>query len=75
MSLLECGLVRFVPQVQSCRNKTDDVCDLITQGSYDLVFLTETWFRPTGDECEMAAVTPPGFTLKSVPRANGKTSQ
>ena len=25
----------------------------------------------TGDECEMAAVTPPGFTLKSVPRANG----
>jgi len=26
---------------QSCRNKTDDVCDLITQGSYDLVFLTE----------------------------------
>ena len=38
-----------------------------------LVFLTETWLRirPTGDECEMAAVTPPGFTLKSVPRANG----
>ena len=56
---------------QSCRNKTDDVCDLITQGSYDLVFLTETWLRPTGDECEMAAVTPPGFTLKSVPRTNG----
>ena len=56
---------------QSCRNKTDDVCDLITQGSYDLVFLTEMWLRPTGDECEMAAVTPPGFTLKSVPRANG----
>ena len=25
---------------QSCRNRTDDVCDLITQGSYDLVFLT-----------------------------------
>ena len=49
----------------------DDVCDLITQGSYDLVFLTETWLRPTGSKCEMAAVTPPGFTLKSVPRANG----
>ena len=47
------------------------MCDQITQGSYDLVFLTETWLRPTGDECEMAAVTPPGFTLKSVPRANG----
>ena len=28
---------------QSCGNKTDDVCDLITQGKYDLVFLTETW--------------------------------
>ena len=28
---------------QSCRNKTDDVCDFITQGSYDLVSMTETW--------------------------------
>ena len=54
---------------QSCGNKTDDVCDLITQGNYDLVFLTETWLRPTDDECEMAAVTPPDFTLKSVSRA------
>ena len=56
---------------QSCRNKTEDVSDLITQGSYYLVFLTERWLRPTGDECEMAAVTPPGFTLKSVSRATG----
>ena len=62
-------VIRF--NSQSCRNKTDDVCDLITQGSYDLVSLTETWLRPTGDECEMAAVTPAGFTCKSVPKANG----
>ena len=53
---------------QSLRNKTHDVCDHIIQGNYDMVFLTETWLQRQGTEAEIAAVTPPGFTLVSFPR-------
>ena len=56
---------------QSCRNKVNDLNDLITEGGYDLVFLTETWLKPLGDETDIVALTPPGYSMKSVPRING----
>ena len=37
--------------------------------SRTLAFLSETWFSPTGDESDIAAATPPDFTLVSFPRA------
>ena len=46
---------------QSVRNKALD----IMQANVDLVFLCETWLRPVGDEADCAALTPPGFCLKS----------
>ena len=52
---------------QSVRNKTIDICDHVIQANVDLVFLCETWLRPEGDESDCAALTPPGFCLKSLP--------
>ena len=56
---------------QSVRNKALDICDYIMQANVDLVFLCETWLRPLGDEADCAALTPPGFCLKSLPRQSG----
>ena len=47
------------------------VNDYIMQANVDLVFLCETWLRPVGDEADCAALTPPGFYLKSLPRQSG----
>jgi len=44
---------------------------LISEEGCDLAFLSETWYRPTGDESDIAAATPPNYTLKSFPRLNG----
>ena len=41
------------------------------QANVDIVFLCETWLRPVGDEADCAALTPPGFCLKSLPRQSG----
>ena len=56
---------------QSVRNKALDICDYIMQANVDLVFLCETWLRPVGDEADSAALTSPGFCLKSLPRQSG----
>ena len=58
----------MVFNAQSFRNKALDICDYIMQANVDLVFLCETWLRPVGDEADCAALTPPGFYLKSLPR-------
>ena len=52
---------------QSVRNNALDICDYrsIMQANFDLVFLCETWLRPEGDKADCAALTPPGFCLKS----------
>ena len=56
---------------QSLRNKALDICDYIMQANVDLVFLCEKWLRPEGDEAGCAALTPPGFCLKTFPRQSG----
>ncbi|GFR95722.1 histone-lysine N-methyltransferase SETMAR [Elysia marginata] len=52
----------------SCRNKTDDVQDLVKEHNIDLMCITESWLREQGDEPIIAAITPPGYTVKSYPR-------
>ena len=56
---------------QSVRNNSLDICDYVMQANVDLNFLCETWLRPVGDEADCAALTPPGFCLKSLPRQSG----
>ena len=41
------------------------------QANVDLVFLCEAWLRPVGYEADCAALTPPGFCLKSLSRQSG----
>ena len=41
------------------------------QANVGLVFLCETWLRPVCNEADCAALIPPGFCLKSLPRQSG----
>lgn len=55
---------------QSCRNKATLISDYILERRADLVFITETWFRPNGDEVKICELTPPGYCLHSNPRGS-----
>ncbi|XP_055867087.1 uncharacterized protein LOC129922911 [Biomphalaria glabrata] len=56
---------------QSCSNKALELADTITDDSYDIVFLSETWFKEVGDEPRTTELTPPGFIFKSLHRKTG----
>ena len=56
---------------QSVRNKALGIFDYIMQAIVDLISLCEKLLRPKGDEADCAALTPPGFCLKSFPRQLG----
>ena len=55
---------------RSVKNRAFDICDYIMQAKFPS-FLCETWLRPEGDEADCAALTPPGFCLKSLPEQSG----
>ena len=38
----------------------------------DLLFLTETWFKPVGDEVRVSQMTPPNHCTDSFPRTTGQ---
>ena len=64
------GQIRITAfNAQSSRNKTTSIHDLITDEKCDICLLSETWLQASGDEPNIAALTPPGFQLKSFPRA------
>ena len=44
------GLKVLYFNAQSCRNKTVELCDFIQENDADMVFISETWFKETGDE-------------------------
>ena len=55
---------------QSCRNKCLEIFDLILESEADLIFITETWFKP-GDDVLINEMLPPDFKICSVPRSTG----
>ena len=57
---------------QSCGNKTLELADTITDEKFDIVFLSETWFKEVGDEPRIAEMTPKGFLLTNIPRRTGR---
>ncbi|GFR61144.1 ATP-dependent DNA helicase [Elysia marginata] len=57
--------------VQSSRNKSTLLIDLIEQSNTDVAFFVETWLRPTGDEVTVSDLTPQTYTTVSFPRVNG----
>ena len=56
---------------QSCRNKTETIQDLIIESDAEIIFITETWLKPSGDEVIINDLTPPGFHCTSIPRLSG----
>ena len=57
---------------RSCRNKTEDIFNLVIDNNTDIGFITETWLHSTGDEPIIADITPPGYKLQSFPRTSGR---
>ena len=55
---------------RSCRNKPEEINDLITHNKLDVLLITETWLYKEGDEPIIASLCPPGFKFKPCPREN-----
>ena len=53
---------------QSSRNKSDDIADLIITNNMDILVLTETWLKMSGDETIIATLTPSGFGFHQLAR-------
>ena len=54
--------------VQSCRNKTVQIQEFITDNEFDVLFMTETWLYDQGDEVYITDMTPDGYQIYSFPR-------
>ena len=54
--------------VQSCRNKTVQIHEFITDNEFDVLFMTETWLYDQGDEAYITDMTPDGYQIYSFPR-------
>ena len=52
-------------------NKTDKLCDYVTDHDIDILCLTETWLRPE-DPVVIGELSPPGYTFINVPRENAE---
>lgn len=63
---MKCCLIN----TQSARNKCLKLTDFTSDGNYDLVALTETWFRENGDEFVIKDCTPTGYIMAYVPRGD-----
>ena len=55
---------------QSCRNKTEEIFDLIIEKNIDILLITEIWLAQHGDDVTIQNLTPPNFICKSFPRPN-----
>jgi len=53
---------------QSSRNKCDDIADLITTNNIDILVITETWLKTSGDESIIATLTPSGYRFHQFAR-------
>ena len=51
---------------QSCCNKSLELADTIVEERFDMVLLSETWFKEVGDEPRLVELTPKGFVLKKI---------
>ena len=54
------------------RNKTLKINEDIIEHEWDVLAITETWLKKTGDEAIIAELTPPGYTFQHVARVSGR---
>ncbi len=48
-------------------NKTNEICDYVTDHDIDILCLNETWFRPD-DAVVIGELSPPGYNFINTPR-------
>ena len=53
---------------QSCRQKASEINDLVVDGDFDILLMTETWLYANGDEAYITEMTPSGYLFHSFPR-------
>ena len=58
----------FNAQSVGPKDKRTEIVEFICDECIDM-FLTETWMRSHGDEAKYADLTPPGYSMRSIPRA------
>ena len=54
--------------VQSCRNKTVQIHEFITDNEFNVLFMTEAWLYDQGEEAYITDMTPDGYQFHSFPR-------
>ncbi|XP_076449509.1 uncharacterized protein LOC143285944 [Babylonia areolata] len=59
----------FNTQSVGSKSKRTQIVDFIKDENMDVLFLTETWLKTSGDESKCADLVPPGYKLRSFPRA------
>ena len=53
---------------QSCRQKASEINDLVVDGDFDILLMTETWLYASGDEAYITEMTTSGYLFHSFPR-------
>ena len=53
---------------RSCRQKASEINDLVVDGDFDILLMTETWLFASGDEAYITEMTPSGYLFHSFPR-------
>ena len=49
---------------RSCKNKTLEINEIIKETNSDIIFITETWLKETGDEPIIEELVPAGYKVK-----------
>ena len=57
---------------RSVKNKTLVINEEIIQHDWDILAITETWLKQTGDEAIVTELLPPGYTFHHVARSRGR---
>ena len=57
---------------RSVKNKTLAINEEIIQHDWDILAITETWLKQTGDEAIVTELLPPGYTFRHVARPCGR---
>ena len=57
---------------RSVKNKTLAINEEIIQHDWDILAITQTWLKQTGDEAIVTELLPPGYTFHHVARPRGR---
>ena len=58
----------FNAQSVGSSEKRAEISTFVTDTRIDLLFITETWLNPRGDEAKIAELAPSGYSARSFPR-------